>query len=74
MIDSPSFQTLRPMRPLLARSFAALALSLALSCGTIAQETDEKKTSKQEAASEPLYSGLQPGEKARPFEVLGFID
>ena len=62
------------MRPVLARSFAALVLSLALSCGTIAQQTDEKKTNNQEAASEPLYSGLQPGEKARGFEVLGFID
>ncbi|MEM7558238.1 MAG: hypothetical protein AAF394_03880, partial [Planctomycetota bacterium] len=74
MNHSQGFRRSRYMRFPSARSLAVFALSLSLSASTIAQETDEAKKSKVDATSEPLYSGLQPGEKVRAFEVLGFID
>ena len=74
MIDSPSSHPSKPMRPLFVRCFIALALANAFSCNTHAQQVGEKTTGNKKAASEPLYSGLQAGEKVRSFKVLGFID
>ncbi|MEM7478914.1 MAG: hypothetical protein AAF483_28360 [Planctomycetota bacterium] len=54
------------------RMLTLAAFLFGSACSLLAQEAGNQPTSLQEVSSEKVFSGLQPGEKTRPFKVLHF--